>query len=218
MTDRRQYGQLCGLAAALDVIGERWTLLVVRELLTSPARFNEILENLPGMGPNLLSERLRTLAALGVIEQCPVPGDGRGKMYRLTPAGEMLRGPVLDLARWGLQFLTATDVQTGVSRASWGFLAVQAMIAGRQVPDVEESYEFQVDAEVFHIEVGGGKSIASRGPATDAAIVVTTDATTFVQIGSRMLSPFQAVVTGRLKIDGDPDAIVRCTDLMGLAV
>jgi DNA-binding HxlR family transcriptional regulator len=218
MTDRRQYGQLCGLAAALDVIGERWTLLIVRELLISPARFNEVLENLPGMGPNLLSERLRTLTALGVVEHCPVPGDGRGKMYRLTTAGESLRGPVLDLARWGLGFLTAADAETGVSRASWGFLAVQAMISGRTVPDVEESYEFQVDAEVFHIEIGDGKSVAARGPAADPAIVVTTDAATFVQIGSRMLSPFQAVVTGRLKIDGDADAIVRCTDLIGLAV
>ncbi|MEU2613194.1 winged helix-turn-helix transcriptional regulator [Micromonospora sp. NPDC007271] len=218
MTERRQYGQLCGLAAALDVIGERWTLLIVRELLIGPARFNELLENLPGMGPNLLSERLRALGMRGVVEHCPVPGDGRGRLYQLTPTGESLRGPVLDLARWGLQFLTADQAEFGVSRASWGFLAVQAMLVGRPVPDVTERYEFRVDAEVFHIEVDDGASTARRGPADDPAITVTSDAATFVQIGSRMLTPFQAVVTGRIKLDGDPDAIVRCIELIGLDV
>src|SRR5688500_15485784 len=107
MAVKRDYGQFCGLAGGLNVIGERWTLLVVRELLIGPARFNDIMDNLAGIGPNLLADRLRTLVAHGVVEQASVPGDGRGKLYRLTALGEELRAPVLGLAKWGLGFLEA---------------------------------------------------------------------------------------------------------------
>lgn len=130
MTGRRNYAQFCGLAAGLNIIGERWALLIVRELLIGPARFNEILTNLPGLGPNLLSDRLRALTEHGVIEAGGVRGDGRGKQYRLTSRGEQLREPVLALARWGMPFLTEDDAVSGTTRAAWGFLAVQAMING----------------------------------------------------------------------------------------
>ena len=99
---RRTYGQLCGIAAALDILGERWTLLVIRELLLGPQRFNELLANLDGMGPNLLSDRLHSLSDQGVIESIPVPGDQRARSYQLTPLGEQLREPVLLLGRWGM--------------------------------------------------------------------------------------------------------------------
>jgi DNA-binding HxlR family transcriptional regulator/putative sterol carrier protein len=216
VADKRHYGQFCGLAAGLDVVGERWTLLIVRELLISPARFGEIMENLPGIGPNLLSERLRSMTRHGLVEQSPVPGDARGKQYRLTPLGEDLRTPLLALARWGMYFLSEDDAVSGISRAAWGFLAVQAMIEGHHVPDVDESYEFRVDSEVFHIAVTGGQVATSRGPAADPVLVVITDADTFIRIGARMLTPFEAVVTGALEIGGDPLAVQRCIRLIGL--
>ncbi len=216
MADKRHYGQFCGLAAGLDVVGERWTLLIVRELLISPARFGEIMDNLPGIGPNLLSERLRSMTQHGLVEPCSVPGDARGKQYRLTPLGEDLRAPLLALARWGMYFLSEDDAVSGISRAAWGFLAVQAMIEGRPVPAVDESYEFRVDNEVFHIEVSGGTVATSRGPAVDPVLIVVTDADTFIRIGAQMLTPFEAVITGTLKIDGDPLAVQRCIHLIGL--
>jgi DNA-binding HxlR family transcriptional regulator/putative sterol carrier protein len=216
MHEKRQYGQFCGLAAGLDVIGERWTLLVVRELLLAPARFSEIADNLPGIGPNLLSERLRSLTDRGLIESVPVPGDGRGKRYRLTDAGERLREPVLDLTRWGMRFLTAQDAD-GVIRASWGFLAVQAMLRGRQVPDVTESYEFHIGHDVYHLRLCAGRTVAEAGPAAEPTVVVTAAATTFVRIGADLLSPFDALVSGELRIDGDAAAAQRCTRLLGLS-
>lgn len=216
MTTRRHYGQLCGLAAALDVVGERWTLLVVRELLIGPARFRDLVDSLPGVGTNLLSDRLRSLHEHGLVEQGPVTGDSRGKEYRLTPVGEALRGPVLGLARWGLGFLSAEDVETSRSKAAWGFLAVQAMVHSRPVPAGTESYEFRVDDEVFRIEVSGGTAIAGRGGAADPAIVVVTDASTFLQIGSGLLTPSAAMARGTLRIDGDARAVGRCLELMGI--
>jgi DNA-binding HxlR family transcriptional regulator len=214
--EKRHYGQFCGLAAGLDIVGERWTLLIIRELLLAPARFSEIAENLPGIGPNLLSDRLRSLNEHGLIEAAPVPGDGRGKQYRLTPLGEQLRDPLLQLARWGMSFLSEKDAG-GVSRGSWGFLAVQAMVQGQDVPDVDETYEFRVDEDVFHLRLAGGRATAVRGPATNPAIVVHTDATTFVKIGAELVSPFDALISGALRIDGDAAAAQRCTRLLGLS-
>jgi len=198
-------------------VGERWTLLIIRELLISPARFSEITDNLPGIGPNLLTDRLKQLTERGLIESGPVPGDARGKQYRLTALGEALRPALLSIARWGMKFLTEEDAVHGVSRAAWGFLAVQAMIDETRLPTVEESYEFRVDDEVFHIAVRGGKALARRGPAGVPALVVTTDASTFIRIGAGILMPFDAVVGSALKIDGDPDAVQRCTRLIGLS-
>ena len=217
MTDKRLYGQFCGLASALDVIGERWTLLIIRELLLGPVRFSELCDNLPALGPNLLSTRLQALTAQGLIESTPVPGDARGKLYRLTPSGEGLRRPVLGLARWGMRLLDDSVVDVGITRAAWGFLAVEAMVMDSPVPDVDEVYEFRVAEETFHIDVADGAAVARRGPGRDPAIVVTTDAETFIRIGAEMLSPFEAAVTGRLTIEGDLAAVERCTRLMGLS-
>ncbi|MFD2474577.1 winged helix-turn-helix transcriptional regulator [Amycolatopsis silviterrae] len=216
MAGKRDYGQFCGLAAGLNVIGERWTLLIVRELLISPVRFNEIIENLPGMGPNLLAERLRILTEEGVIEQLPVPGDGRGKRYQLSPLGEQLRAPLLDLAKWGMQFLAEND-RDGEVRAEWGFLAVQAMVVADQVPEVDESYEFRVGDDVFTVEVRERTAKFLRGGAEDPALIIASDAETFVRIGARMTTPFDALATGDIKIEGPAEAVHRCTRMLGLS-
>ena len=213
---RRNYGQYCGLATALDIIGERWTLLIVRELLLGPRRYGDLLSGLPGIGTNLLAERLKMLGEHGLVRKVSSPSP-KEKGYELTEQGRELRGPVLDLAGWGLRFLGApTDDQ--IVRPSWGFLAVQAMIDVRRVPDdVDEAYEFQVDDAVFHIRLQNGKAWAVDGPYDgSAAMVAVTDARTFVEIGARHLTPFVAVASGRLALRGDSDAVVRASTLLGL--
>ncbi len=96
---RRSYGLFCGLAAALDVLGEHWTLLIVRELMFSSQRYGELLHNLPGLGTNLLAERLKQLTRAGVITHHPVPDDSRAVAYELIPAGGELREVILGLSR-----------------------------------------------------------------------------------------------------------------------
>jgi DNA-binding HxlR family transcriptional regulator len=215
-TRRRQYGQFCGLAAALDIVGERWTLLVVRELLIGPARFNDLLNNLPGIGPNLLTARLQTLQSAGLVAQLRVSGDGRGRLYALTERGNELRDAVLALAHWGMRVLGEEDAKRDECRADWGFLAVQAMIRDADVPDIDEVYEFRIDDRIFHITVRHGTATAERGPGKEPALVAHTDATTFVKIGAQLVSPLAAVLVGDLKITGDAEAIQRCTALLGL--
>ncbi|MEV5569963.1 helix-turn-helix domain-containing protein [Spirillospora sp. NPDC052269] len=211
---RRNYGQYCGLAGALDVVGERWTLLIVRELLTGPCRYNELQANLPGIGTNLLAERLRFLVDTGLVRQRAKDGS-KVRMYELTAQGEALREPVLALARWGLGLLAAPGSEDAV-RPRWGALAVEAMIdpsaAGR-----DERYEFRIDDEVFHVEVADGEVGVRHGKsALDPALVVTTDARTFVEIGSGRLTPLEATLTHRLVMEGDADATLRCSRLLGL--
>lgn len=215
VSSKRDYGQFCGLAAALNVIGERWTLLVVRELLVGPTRFTELIDNLPGIGPNLLTDRLRTLVEEGLVEQQPVPGDGRARQYALTAVGTELAPAVLALARWGLQFLDETD-SSGATRARWGFLAVQAMVREDRVPDVDEVYEFRVADQTFTIAVASGAVTFGLGPAAAADLTIECDTDTFVRIGARMLSPLQAIASGAVKISGAQDAIQRCTWMLGL--
>jgi len=119
----RSYGQYCALARALDVIGDRWALLIVRELLDGPRRYNELLGGLPGIATNLLAERLRALEATGVIES---RADGR---YALTPWGSGLREPIYALGRWAGP-LMARPVGDDEFRPEWLHHLVSALFDG----------------------------------------------------------------------------------------
>lgn len=95
----RSYGHYCGLARALDVVGDRWNLLIVRQLLMGPARYRELTDGLPGIATNLLSDRLRDLETAGVVERQPAV-TGNAVVYALTEWGAELRGPIEGLIRW----------------------------------------------------------------------------------------------------------------------
>lgn len=209
----RNYRQYCGLAAALDVVGERWTLLIVRECMLGPRRYNELLADLPGIGTNLLAERLKKLSALEVLHHRESP-DG-GYVYELGDVGESLRQPVMGLARWGMALLDEVP-DDAVVRPHWGFLAVQAMADAARCPDLCEEYEFRVDGEVFHLRVDQGTTTASRGAAQAPALTATTDAATFVRVGSGTCTPSEAIGAGRLALTGDPEAVLRCSIVLGL--
>lgn len=211
---RRNYGQYCGLAAALDLIGERWTLLIIRELLAGPCRYNEMLANLPGIGTNLLADRLKFLSETGVIRQRPREGS-KLRAYELTEQGEGLRESVLALARWGLGTLDLPE-PGDIVRPRWAALAIEAMIdPGAAGPD--EQYEFRIDDEVFHVTVLDGQVTVSHGKAdSDRALTLTTDSVTFVKIGAGLLNPLEATLTNRLAMDDNEDAVIRCARLLGL--
>lgn len=211
---RRTYNQYCGLASALDVLGERWTLLIIRELLMGPRRYSDLLADLPGVGTNLLAERLKTLVERGLVQQVQ-PAGGARMSYALTDVGQDLRPMILGLAKWGLEFVGPYTPQE-VVRPHWGFLAVEAMFEPDKVPDLDEQYQFDVDDETFHIDVRDGRAAAVKGPADAPAMVATVDAATFIEIGAGRKTPLAAMVTGKLKLEGDIEAVLRCCDLMGL--
>lgn len=213
----RSYGQFCGLAAALDLLGERWTLLVVRELLLGPKRFKQLESALTGAGANLLSARLHRLTEAGVVRDDPVPEDGRGRVYSLTEKGAGLRPVVLELSRWGLGVVDGV-VAEGIVDSEWAVLALEAMVRNRALSsDVTEDYEFRIDQTVVTVSVRGGEPTVSRGPATEPALTLTSDARTFVRLGARLASPLQALVSGDVALTGDSTAAENVLTILGLA-
>jgi DNA-binding HxlR family transcriptional regulator len=104
---RRSYRQYCGVARALDLVGERWTLLIVRDLLLGPRRYSDLLRALPGVTTNLLAKRLQDMTAAGIVSRTELPPPASVPVYALTPAGEALQPVVMELGRWGGRFLGA---------------------------------------------------------------------------------------------------------------
>jgi DNA-binding HxlR family transcriptional regulator len=125
----RSYGQYCGLARALDVVGDRWNLLIVRQLLMAPARFRELLDGLPGVATNLLAERLRDLETAGVIER-RLAEEGNAIVYALTPWGAELREPIESLIRWSAPLMMRGPGGDAL-QPRWLALALPALLRGR---------------------------------------------------------------------------------------
>src|SRR2546421_2548446 len=102
---KRTYKQFCPLARSLDILGERWTLLIVRNLLVGPKRYKDLLDGLPGIGTNLLAARLRELEAADIIERRVLPPPAGSAVYQLTVTGEALQPVLIAIGRWGGRFL-----------------------------------------------------------------------------------------------------------------
>jgi DNA-binding HxlR family transcriptional regulator len=127
-TSARSYGQFCGLARALDVVGDRWNLLIVRELLVGPMRYGELVASLGGIATNLLADRLRSLESAGVIERRL--GQTSGVVYALTPWGSELREAVEALIRWSFPLMVSGPGGDPV-QPRWLALALEALLRGR---------------------------------------------------------------------------------------
>jgi DNA-binding HxlR family transcriptional regulator len=104
-SDGRSYHQYCGISLALDFVGERWTLLIVRDLMIGPRRYGDLLAGLPGVTTNLLAKRLRRLEELGLLEKTRLPAPATTVVYRLTPAGRELEPVLLALGAWGSRYM-----------------------------------------------------------------------------------------------------------------
>jgi DNA-binding HxlR family transcriptional regulator len=125
----RSYGHYCGLARALDVVGDRWNLLIVRQLLMAPTRFRELLDGLPGVATNLLTERLRDLETAGVVER-RLAKEGNAIVYALTPWGAELREPIESLIRWSAPLMMRGPGGDAL-QPRWLAVALPALLRGR---------------------------------------------------------------------------------------
>ena len=213
---KRAYRHLCFLTRALDVVGERWTLLIVRELLLGPQRYKDLLDALSGIGTNLLAVRLKTLEGAGVVTRRTLPPPAGSSVYELTDLGEDLGPVVVALAQWGARLMEG-DVPEGGSLARWAMLGMLHQLFRPDLArGVRETYEFRVDDEVFHLRVNDGVAKARQGPAADPDVVIITDVETFCALAAGELSPIEAVSSGRGRCEGDLAAVVRCAHVLGL--
>ena len=170
----RSYDQFCALARALDVVGDRWTLLIIRELFARDSRYSDLRDAFPGIATNLLAERLRQLQEAGVIEAYDAPSPIRANVYRLTPRGRDLGPALRALVAWGLP-LMATGQDADAFRTQWLVLAVRILFDGVDVADLapltvlvdvgDEPATIEVRREGLEMELGA--------PASEAQVEVT---------------------------------------------
>ena len=163
---RRTYDQFCGLAHALDLVGERWTLLIVRDLSLGPQRFTDIQGGLPGIGTGLLTERLRHLEALGVVQRSQLPPPANVPVYELTDEGRELATAMAPLAMWGTRRLSELEGEDAnlMFRAEWLLVSLREVFDTGAARGVHDVYEFQIDDQTIHVLVDDGEIVTRRGP------------------------------------------------------
>lgn len=163
---KRSYNQYCGLARALDVVGERWTLLVVRNLLLGPQRYTDLMRGLPGITTNLLAKRLKEMEALGLIEQAAAGGDGV-TAYRLTDEGRSLEPAIHALGRWGWRRMERPSSRDRRS-IDWLLVALRRRYRGGRTL----AAQLEADGAPYHIVLRGERAEIGRGvvPAADIRI------------------------------------------------
>ena len=159
---RRNYGQHCGTAAALDAIGDRWTLLIVRDLLLGPMRYTDLLSSLKGIGTDALADRLQRLRQLGAITKETHPPPYASTTYQLTDRGELLVPAITALAEFGTALLDDPVETEARHYLGWALLGVAARYSG---DPIDVCFEFRTGQGIFHIELARGAAIARRGPA-----------------------------------------------------
>ena len=184
------YAQFCPVAHALELVGERWALLVVRELLNGPKRYTDLAAALPGIGTNILASRLRDLERGGIVQKRQLPPPAAAKVYELTPYGEELREPLYALARWGARSLGPPT--PGDSLAP-GWL-VNAIRATCKPWDGDHAPTFEVH--------GGADEVVTVHFETGADVVIETDPATLFCVASREQSAREAIGAGAIRVTG----------------
>ena len=209
----RHYDDACGIARALDVIGDRWALLVVRELIFGPKRFLQLRGGLHGISPNVLSQRLRELEDAGLVRRDVLEPPASVAVYELTARGRALEPVLLELGRWGSQEPVTTARELSVSA-----LLVALKTVFDPAADVDAVYGLRVDGQWFRLAVTG-RSIditaartarsAGAGETKQPTVTFDTDAATLRAVAFGREPVAGAEREGRLAVHGDRDAAER---------
>lgn len=209
----RSYGQLCGIATALDIIGDRWAPLVVRDLLFGPLRFGDLAEGLPGIGTNTLTARLKHLEAAGVVHRRLLPLPDRGTVYELTSYGRELEPILLALGRWGSRSMGRLP-STVTSRSRWLVAAMLAFHDESRAVSRPTTWALRLTDGVFTARAEGTNLTITAGEPDHADLVITTEDEHLHRLLSRQLRVGEAVSTGAITLDGDASLLPRLVELL----
>jgi DNA-binding HxlR family transcriptional regulator len=213
----RDYGQHCGLAHALDLIGGRWALLIVRDLLTGPKRFKELQGGLPGIPTNVLTDRLRELGDAGLVERRVESGPGGAVVYALTDYGLEIEGAVLALGSWGAKTLQPPQKGEFIPVSALA-LALRAAFVPPHGRGPKRVYELRIDGTPLRVGVQGRQAAVPDLSAEPADVVIDTDALDFSELLMGRMDIDTAVSSGRVQIHGDDADARRFFELFHLAV
>jgi DNA-binding HxlR family transcriptional regulator len=215
MATMRTYDDACAAAHALDLVGERWALLVVRELLLGPKRFTDLRAGLPNASPNVLAQRLRELEGAGVVRRRKLPPPAASRVYELTEWGEELEPVIIRLGRWGARSPSKPrDAELGVDSL---ILSFRTMFDPRAAAEgLEASYELRLGEDRFRAEVVDGRFEVERGGAERPDAIIETDAGTLAALVYEGRDLGEALRLGDIKIEGDESAVARFLGLFPL--
>jgi DNA-binding HxlR family transcriptional regulator/putative sterol carrier protein len=212
----RSYGQFCPLAAALDDVGDRWTLLIARELLfLGPRRFKDLSDALPGLAPNLLTTRLRSLEAAGLVERAQLPPPAGSSVYQLTAEGQGLRDPIVSLMRWGTTRMSPLAEAVEV-RPELAMMAMRAAFVPAAAERLRTVYELTIDDLVLSLHVEDGTLRVSEGPAAAPSLRLRLPLRTFANIATGQLAVADVAATGGVEVEGTAQDIERFLQVFGL--
>ena len=207
-----RYEQYCALARALDAVGDRWTLLIVRELVPGPRRFTDLVEGLPGVSRNLLADRLRALEAEGILTRQELPPPAARQVYELSEDGRDLAEAIAPLIAWGARRLGARG-PTDSFRVRWAAVAMYFLGDRDAAENVRETYQFLVGSSAFHFTIDDGTIRLRDGTVENPAVTWTTDEETWADIASGKTTARSALSAGALTIDGDKQAAKRLRNI-----
>jgi DNA-binding HxlR family transcriptional regulator len=206
MPNARRYDDPCGIARALDVIGDRWALLVVRELIFGPKRFLQLRSGLHGVSPNVLSQRLRELEDAGLVRRNVLEPPASVAIYELTARGRALEPVLLELGRWGSQEPVMTSRELSVSA-----LLVALKTVFDPAAAIDATFALRVDGQWFRVTVAGASIGIVAAPTERPAATLETDVATLRAIAFGRERLTEAERDGRLTLHGDRAAAERFT-------
>jgi DNA-binding HxlR family transcriptional regulator len=198
----RSYGQYCGFARALELVGERWALLVVRDLVLGPKRFTDLRRGLPRIPTNILSARLKELEDAGIVRRRILPRPASGVVYVLSEYGQELEDVVMRLGLWGARSLGEPRPEDIVTTDSL-ILALRATFRPEAAGELRASYELRLGPVVVNASVDRGALETGEGPLSEPDLVIETQAA-FRPLLAGELTPDEAVESGAVRITGDP--------------
>jgi DNA-binding HxlR family transcriptional regulator len=208
------YDDGCAAAHALDLVGERWALLVVRELVLGPKRFTDLRAGLPNASPDVLARRLRELERAGIVRRRKLPPPAASRVYELTDWGMELEPVIIRLGRWGARSpLLPRDAALGVDSL---ILSFRTMFDPRAADGLNASYELRLGEDRFYAVVAYGQFEVERGSADPPDAIIEADPATLAALVYEGRQLDEALRSGDLKIEGDESAVERFLTLFPL--
>lgn len=214
-TKRRSYSDACGVARALDTMGERWALMIVRELLLGPKRFSDIRHGLPTLSPDVLTQRLRDLEESGVLVRRTLPPPAASQVYELTPKGLALEPVLIELGRWGGANAAPPTEDMSMSLDAH-LVSLRTLFDPERAGDMDATIQLRIEEQPFRVAIGGGEIVVERGEAAAPDATLTTDAATLLSLTHGPNSPQDVVAAGDARIDGDGDLVATFVTLFPL--
>jgi DNA-binding HxlR family transcriptional regulator len=212
----KRFEQYCPIAHAMSLVGERWALLVVRELLKGPRRYTDLAAGLPGIGTNVLATRLRELEAAGVVTRRRLPPPAASTVYELTDYGAQLEEVLHAVARWGARSLGLPRTHDELD-ADWGLNAFRALLYPERARDVSAVYVVRIGDEAFTVGLEDGCLHVALGAHGEPDADIAMHFETFYALAGGDLAAADAIDDGRLRVDGDRDAAIRFFEMFSFA-